>query len=60
MYTRLARHYRRSPDLISAPEVQDYLLFLHQECGLSWQNCNTVRHGVRFDAITFNLGELCP
>ena len=27
--TRLARHYGRSPDRISACEVQDYLLFLH-------------------------------
>ena len=27
--TGLARHYRRSPDQITAPEVQDYLLFLH-------------------------------
>ena len=32
--TRLARHYRRSPDQISAPEVQAYLLFLHQHHGL--------------------------
>ena len=44
----LARHYRRSPDQITAPEVQDYLLFLHQKRGLSWKSCNCVRHGVRF------------
>ena len=46
--TGLARHYRRSPEQNSAPEVQDYLLFLHQQRGLSWPTCNTVRHGVRF------------
>ena len=46
--TRLARHYRRSPDQISAPEVQAYLLFLHQNHGLSWATCNTIRHGMRF------------
>ena len=46
--TRLARHYRRSPDQISAPEVQAYLLFLHQHHGLCWTTCNTIRHGVRF------------
>ena len=46
--TGLVRHYRRSPDQISAPEVQDYLLFLHAQRGLSWKTCNTVRHGVRF------------
>ena len=45
--TGLARHYRRSPDRISAREVQDYLLFLHER-GLSWKSCNCVRHGIRF------------
>ena len=44
----LARHYRRSPDRISAPEVQHYLLHLHEQKGLAWQSCNCVRHGVRF------------
>ena len=45
--TGLARHYRRSPDRISAREVQDYLLFLHER-GLSWKSCNCVRHGILF------------
>ena len=44
----LARHYRRSPDRISAPEVQHYLIHLHEQKGLTWQSCNCVRHGVRF------------
>lgn len=44
----LARHYRRSPDQISAQEVQDYLLFLYQHRKLSWRSCNAVRHGLRF------------
>ena len=56
--TRLARHYRRSPDQISAPEVQDYLLFLHQHHGLCWSTCNTIRHGVRFfHRITLGLPD---
>ena len=46
--TGLARHFRRNPDQITAPEVQDYLLFLHHKRGLSWKSCNCVRHGVRF------------
>ena len=48
--TGLARHYRRSPDQISAQEVQDYLnlIHLHEQRGLSWKSCNCVRHGVRF------------
>ncbi|WP_419913297.1 tyrosine-type recombinase/integrase [Hoeflea sp.] len=44
----LARYYRRSPDRISAKEVQDYLIFLHDKRGLTWQSCNCVRHGIRF------------
>ena len=44
----LARHYRRSPEKISAREVQDYLLYLHEKCGLSWGSCNCARHGIRF------------
>ena len=43
----LARHYRRRPDRISAPEVQDYLLHLHEQKGLTWQNCNCVPEKLR-------------
>ena len=46
--TGLARYYRRSPDQLSAQDVQNYLLWLHQERGLTWKSCNTVRHGLRF------------
>ena len=46
--TRLARHYRRRPDRISAREVQDFLVFLQQHEGLHRATCNTIRHGVRF------------
>ena len=44
----LALHYHRSPDLISAQEVQDYLIHLHDVRGLSWKSCNCVRHGILF------------
>jgi site-specific recombinase XerD len=44
----LARHYRRSPDQLSPQEVQDYLLYLLKERGLSPISCNTVRYGLRF------------
>jgi len=46
--TGLARHYHRSPDQLCAREVQDYLLYLRQERGLSWCSCNVTRHGLRF------------
>lgn len=46
--TELARHYRRSPDRVSAQQVQDYLIHLHEQRGLTWQSCNCARHGIRF------------
>ena len=46
--TGLACHYNRSPARISAQEVQDYLIFLHEERGVTWQSCNCARHGIRF------------
>ncbi len=44
----LARHYGRSPDRIEPREVQDYLLHLHRECGLTWTSRNNCRIGIRF------------
>ncbi|MDE2914932.1 MAG: site-specific integrase [Paracoccaceae bacterium] len=44
----LARFYGRSPERISAQEVQDYLLHLHEKRGLSWKSCNCAGHGIRF------------
>jgi integrase/recombinase XerD len=44
----LARFYRRSPDEISEPEVQSYLLHLLQERKLSWSTCNVAANGLRF------------
>ena len=54
----LACHYDHSPDRISAQEVQDYLIFLHDERGLTWQSCNSARYGFRFFyRITLGLPE---
>ena len=56
--TGLARHYRRSPDSVSAQEVQDYLIHLHEQRGLTWKSCNCARHGIRFFyRITLGLPE---
>ena len=46
--TGLARHYRRAPDQLSAQDVQNCLIYLHEHRGLSWQSCNCARHGIRF------------
>lgn len=44
----LAKHYGRSPDRISAAEVQRYLLYLIQERQLSWSSCNIALSGLKF------------
>lgn len=46
--TSLARHYNRSPDTLSADDIQQYLIFLHDERQLCWQSCNAARHAFRF------------
>ena len=37
---RLARHYHRSPDQLSAAEVQAYLVHMLREEHLAWSTCN--------------------
>lgn len=59
----LAKHYRRSPDLITDEEIQAYLLYLIRERQRSWSTCNIVVHGLRFfyhetlhrDRTTFSI-----
>ena len=56
--TGRVRHFRRSPDRIEPREVQDYLLFLHEKRGLTWQSYNTVRRDLRFFyRITLSLPD---
>jgi site-specific recombinase XerD len=44
----LAAYYKRSPDTLSARDIQRYLLMLHEERGLMYSTCNTIVHGLRF------------
>jgi site-specific recombinase XerD len=44
----LAKYYGRSPERISAPEVQRYLLHLIQEKRLAWSSCNIALSGLKF------------
>jgi site-specific recombinase XerD len=46
--TGLARYYRRSPDQITADEVQAYLLHLLQVRKRAWSTVNIAVHGMRF------------
>ena len=47
-----------APNAGSSKEVQDYLIFLHDQRGLTWQSCNCARHGIRFFyRITLGLPE---
>jgi integrase/recombinase XerD len=44
----LARYDRRSPDQLSADEVQAYLAHLFQDRKLSWSTCAQAAHAFRF------------
>ena len=44
----LARYYRRSPDQLSADEVQNYLASLFRERKRSWSTCAQAAHAFRF------------
>lgn len=52
----LARHYGRSPETITAHEVQNYLAHLMRERRLSWSTCNVVASGLKF-LYHVTLGE---
>lgn len=45
---KLARYYKRSPDLITVGEVQDYLIHLQEDQGLSFSSCNQAKSGIVF------------
>lgn len=44
----LARFHDRSPDTLSAREVQRFMVHLVEDRGLAWATCNCVVHGLRF------------
>ena len=44
----LAKHYRRSPDLLTEEEVQAYVVYLLKERGLAWSTCNQAVSAFRF------------
>jgi integrase/recombinase XerD len=58
---RLAKHYGRSPDQLTAEEIQSYLARLIAVDGLSWSTCSIAANAFRFlyhvtlglDAIDF-------
>jgi site-specific recombinase XerD len=56
---RLARHYRRSPDQLSPPEVQAYLVHMLREEHLAWSTCSIAVHAFRFLSHT-TLGRPAP
>ena len=45
---RLARHYHRSPDLLSPPEIEAYLLHLVKDRKLSFSSVNHAASATRF------------
>jgi site-specific recombinase XerD len=45
---RLARHYGRSPDVLTAEEIQSYLARMIEVDGLSWSTCSIAANAFRF------------
>jgi integrase/recombinase XerD len=46
--TNLTKHFRIAPDLLSARQVQDYVLYLLTERHLQWNTVNTILSGLTF------------
>jgi site-specific recombinase XerD len=44
----LARYHRKSPDELSAREVQRFMVHLVEDRALAWGTCNCYVHGLRF------------
>ncbi len=44
----LAAYYRRPPDQLSLHQVQDYVLYLMQQCDLNWNTVNSIVSGLKF------------
>jgi len=44
----LAKYYGRSPDRLSADDVQGYLVHLIEKRQLAWSSCSVAVHGLRF------------
>jgi integrase/recombinase XerD len=45
---RLAKHFGRSPDQLTAGEVQSYLAGMVEADGLSWSTCSVAANAFRF------------
>jgi site-specific recombinase XerD len=54
--TGLAKYYRRSPDLVSPAEIQDYVIYLLNERKLAIGSCHVVITALRF-FYSVTLGE---
>jgi site-specific recombinase XerD len=46
--TSLASFHRKSPDALSARDVQCFMVHLVEDRGLAWGTCNCYVHGLRF------------
>jgi integrase/recombinase XerD len=56
---RLAKHYRRSPDQLTANEVQSYLARMIEVEKLSWSTCSVAANAFRFlYHVTLGLDEI--
>ena len=55
----IAVYYRKSPDNLSDPEIQAYLLYLLRERGLAWNSCNVALSGLHHFYAKFLKRKSC-
>jgi len=44
----LVKHYNRNPTSITHTEIEDYILHLRENQGMSWNTCNVAISGIKF------------
>lgn len=44
----LVKHYQKPPTSITHQEVEDYILYLRESLGRSWNTCNVAISGIKF------------
>lgn len=46
--TGLVKHYKKPPEVITHQEIEDYILYLRESQGRSWNTCNVAISGIKF------------
>lgn len=46
--TGLVKHYKKPPEAITHQEIENYILYLREGLGKSWNTCNVAISGIKF------------